>query len=121
MRMSPVSLAIITVLTLFTGFADAKGFVYASAVWETGRFAPAMALKAAAFFMAGIPPYLLALYFLRRQGVVVAELQVMVWFVVTIVGVAVMNGRFFSWGMTDRMVAGLVLAGMLWLMVRVGG
>ncbi|MCB0162194.1 MAG: hypothetical protein KDD83_28850, partial [Caldilineaceae bacterium] len=59
--------------------------------------------------------------FLRRHGLAVAELQVMFWFLITVVGVALMSGRFFAWSMVDRVVAGLVVMGMVWLVVRVGG
>lgn len=121
MRMSLYSLAFIISLTLVTGFTDAKGFVYASAAWEAGQFVPAMALRAFGFFMLGIPAYLIMLYFLQRQGVVAAELQVMLWFVITIIGVALLNGRFMTWAMSERIVAGLVMCGMMWLMVKAGG
>lgn len=121
MRMSPQSLLIIIVLTIITGFTDARGFMHASSMWDERGLVPAVALKAVTYFAIGIPTYMLTLYFLRRQGVVVAELQVMFWFMVTVVGVGVMSGRFLTWGTIDRVVAGMVVAGMIWLVVRVGG
>jgi hypothetical protein len=120
MRMSPQSLFIIIILTFITGFTDARGFMHASAMWNEGGFVPAVAVKAVAYFALGIPMYMATLYFLRRHGVVVAELQVMFWFMVTVIGVGLMSGRFLTWTMADRMVATLVVAGMVWLVVRVG-
>lgn len=120
MRMSLQSLAIIVFLTVITGFADARGFMHASAMWDGGTFVPATAVRAIAYFVVGIPAYMATLYFLRRHGLVVAELQVMVWFLITVVGVALMSGRFFTWNMVDRLVAGVVVIGMIWLVARVG-
>lgn len=120
MRMSLQSLAIIIVLTVITGYADARGFMHASTMWDGDTFIPATAMRAVGYFAIGIPAYLATIYFLRRHGLVVAELQVMIWFLITVVGVALMSGRFAVWSMPDRMVAALVVIGVAWLVVRVG-
>lgn len=121
MRMSPQSLFVIVILTVITGFTDARGFVHVAAMWDGSTFVPGAAAKAVGYFAVGIPAYMATIYFLRRHGLAVAELQVMFWFLITVVGVALMSGRFFAWSMVDRVVAGLVVMGMVWLVVRVGG
>ena len=48
----------------------------------------------------------------RRSGAV--------WFAMTIIGVVIFSGRFFSWPRLEQVVATLVLLGLGWLLVRTG-
>ncbi|MCB0161533.1 MAG: hypothetical protein KDD83_25530, partial [Caldilineaceae bacterium] len=86
--MSPQSLFVIVILTVITGFTDARGFVHVAAMWDGSTFVPGAAAKAVGYFAVGIPAYMATIYFLRRHGLAVAELQVMFWFLITVVGVA---------------------------------
>ena len=43
-----------------------------------------------------------------------------VWFAMTIIGVVIFSGRFFSWPRLEQVVATLVLLGLGWLLVRTG-
>jgi hypothetical protein len=49
-----------------------------------------------------------------------AEIQTLLWFGITIIGVAVLRGRFFSWPSGDQVVAVGVMAGLAWLLARPG-
>ena len=42
----------------------------------------------------------------------------MLWFAMTIIGVIVFSGRFFSWPRLEQGVATLLLLGLAWLLVR---
>ena len=50
-----------------------------------------------------------------------AETQTLVWFAVTIIGVAVLSGHFARWQRVDQVAGALVAAGAAWLLVRTGG
>ena len=53
-------------------------------------------------------------------GVTSAEIQTAPWFAMTIIGVVIFSGRFFSWPRLEQIVATLVLVGLGWLLVRTG-
>ena len=112
------SVLLIVVFTLLSGIGDAAGFVCASRIWSEGRFTWVEALKCLAGFQFGMLMYWLALWKLSEHGIVSAEIQTLGWFVVTIIGVALLSGRIFSWAPLDQAVAGAVLMGVFWLMYR---
>jgi hypothetical protein len=112
------SVFLIAAFTVLSGIGDAAGFIYASRVWNDGRFLWPEALKCIAGFQFGMLMYWLALWKLSAHGVVSVEVQTLFWFIVTIVGVATFNGRIWSWTATDQAVAGGLLLGVAWLMYR---
>jgi hypothetical protein len=62
----------------------------------------------------------ISLKYMARLGVTSAEIQTTVWFAMTIIGVVIFSGRFFSWPRLEQGVATLVLLGLGWLLVRTG-
>lgn len=112
------AIALIAAFTLLSGLGDAAGFIYASRVWSDGRFMWPEAVKCILAFQFGMLMYWCALWKLSAAGIVSAELQTMFWFVVTIVGVALLNGRLVTWAPVDQAVAVVLLLGVGWLMYR---
>ena len=112
------SVLLIATFTILSGLCDGAGFVYASRVWSEGRFVWIEAFKCIAAFQFGMVMYWLALWKLTQHGVESAELQTLFWFVVTIIGVALLSGRVFAWSAIDQAVAGAVLMGVFFLMYR---
>jgi hypothetical protein len=112
------SVALIAFFTALSGFGDAEGFIHASKVWQNGRFVWREALLCIAGFQFGMLMYWLALWKLSGHGIVAVEIQTLFWFVATIVGVALLNGRIISWPAIDQAVAVAVLAGVGWLLYR---
>ena len=55
---------------------------------------------------------------MARLGVTSAEMQTAVWFAMTIIGVVILSGKFFSWPRLEQTIAVLVLIGLGWLLVR---
>ncbi|MBI1763963.1 MAG: hypothetical protein HYR56_21265 [Acidobacteria bacterium] len=108
-------------LTLLSGVCDAQGFVYAARMWQGGALVKAAALRSLLYFLVGMALYLYSLRFLQQFSVVSPELQSLFWFSVTLIGVAVINGRAAQWSSIDRLVAVLVLCGIGWLLLRTGG
>jgi len=62
--------------------------------------------------------YLVALWKLSGHGVVAVEVQTLFWFAATIIGIALLSGRFLSWPTIDKVVAVAVLTGIGWLLFR---
>lgn len=114
-------LALIVVVTLVSGVADAQGFIHASRVWQDGRLVWPELGKSALGFFTGIVMYWISLRFIKALGVMTPESQTLIWFGVTIVGVAIISGKALRWPLADQAVALGVLAGIGWLLFRANG
>ncbi len=112
---------LIIVLTVLSGIGDAYGFTHAALIWQNDRLVWREVLHSAAGFAAGIGVYWLVLKYMIAVGIVSPEIQTIAWFAVTLVGVAVISGKFLGWATLDQVVAVAVLAGIGWLLVRTGG
>jgi len=96
------------------------GFVYAAQIWRQDALSWADLGKSALGWGVGITLYVVSLRYMARLGVTSVEIQTAVWFAMTIIGVVIFSGKFFSWPRLEQMVAVLVLVGLGWLMVRMG-
>ena len=110
-------LSIIIVLTLMSGFADAQGFLHAAHIWEGRNLNWSEVGKSTIGFGTGIILYWIALKYLSAQ-VTAPEIQTMLWFGVTIVGVALVSGKFTHWRLSEQVVACGVVLGIGWLLIR---
>jgi len=114
-------LVLIVAITLLSGIADARGFIHASRIWQNDTLVGAELAKSAAGFLTGIASYWLSLRYMKALGVLSPEVQTVMWFGVTLIGVAVISGRAFRWPLVDQAVALLVLGGIGWLIYRSKG
>jgi hypothetical protein len=110
--------AIVMVLTIISGIGDAQGFLHAARVWRDGVFMWDEVVKSALGFAFGMVLYWIAIRYFQKSGVTIAETQTIVWFAITIVGVAALSGEFLRWRMFDQLVAVTTLGGIGWLMFR---
>jgi hypothetical protein len=111
---------VITGLTVASGLFDSFGFAHAASMWRGGNLVWTELAKSAVGFLVGMLMYWVAVRYLGQAGIVMAEIQTLLWFGVTIVGVAILRGRFFSWPTGDQLVAIGVMAGLAWLLARPG-
>jgi hypothetical protein len=111
---------LVLVLIVLSGFADSLGFVYAAKIWQNGAVSWPDVGRSALGWVGGITLYVFALKYMARLGVTSAEIQTAVWFAMTIIGVVIFSGRFFTWPRLEQIVAALVLVGLGWLLVRTG-
>jgi hypothetical protein len=111
---------IVLVLIVLSGFGDSLGFVYAAKIWREDTISWINVGKSALGWSTGIALYVVSLRFMARAGVTSAEIQTMVWFAMTIIGVVIISGKFFHWPRLDQFIAVCVLTGLGWLMVRTG-
>jgi Na+-transporting NADH:ubiquinone oxidoreductase subunit NqrB len=111
---------LVLVLIVLSGFADSLGFVYAAKIWQAEQLSWPDVGRSALGWAVGITLYVISLKYMARLGVTSAEMQTAVWFAMTIIGVVIFSGRFFSWPRLEQLVATLVLLGLGWLLVRTG-
>ena len=110
--------ALIIAFTVASGAVDALAFSYAAGMWKDGRLIGSTAAKASACFVLGTALYFGALRFLAEAGVVLVEIQTLIWFAATIVGVFVLHGRIIHWQPVEQLVAVNVVLGLGWLISR---
>jgi hypothetical protein len=107
-------------LTVLSGLSDAQGALHAAKVWQEGKIVWLELGKSALGFGAGISLYWIALRYMGELGIVAAEVQVIIWFGVMLIGVGLVSGMFFTWQRVDQGIALLVLVGIIWLSIRTG-
>lgn len=104
-------------LTILSGLMDAKGFNYAPQAWQQGHLRPGVALLAISCFLSGLLLYIVAVRFMQVLGVASVAVQTAIWFVVTAVGVGLLDGSVVHWTRAQQIVAILVVLGLGWLVV----
>ena len=106
---------VVGVLTLASGLLDARGFVYAARAWPQGQLDARMGLAALLSFVGGLTAYILAVRFMQNAGVHGVALQSGIWFVITAVGIAAMDGSIVQWTRTQQAVGVAVAIALCWL------
>jgi hypothetical protein len=100
---------------------DAFGFVHSARVWQEGKPVWVELVKATAGFAVGISAYWFAVRYLNQVGEFAPEAQTLAWFVVTMVGMAMVSRAFFAWQTSEQLVAVSILGSIGWLLLRTGG
>jgi hypothetical protein len=109
------NIVVVALLTLASGLLDARGFVYASRSWPAGELDVKMGLASMASFAGGLMAYILSIKFMHHAGIQGVALQSGIWFVVTAVGIALMDGSISQWTRTQQVVGTLVAVALCWL------
>ena len=109
------NLLVVGLLTVGSGLLDARAFVYASRAWPDGRFDWKTALLSLACFAGGIGLYMIAVKFMQNAGIHGVALQSGIWFVVTAVGIAAMDGTILQWTRLQQVVGVAVAVALCWL------
>ena len=106
---------VVGLLTIASGLLDARGFVYAGKSWPGGDLDPKMGIIALLSFCGGLTAYILAVKFMQNAGIHGVALQSGIWFVVTAVGIAAMDGTLLQWSRTQQCVGLAVAVALGWL------
>ena len=109
------NLVVVGLLTLGSGLLDARGFVYAARAWPEGQLDLKMGLASLLSFAGGVSVYVLAVKFMQSAGIQGVALQSGIWFVVTAVGIAAMDGSLLQWTRTQQVVGVAVAIALGWL------
>ena len=111
------NLAVVGLLTIISGVMDARGFVFASRAWPGGQLDLKIALISLFSFAAGVTAYIVAVKFMQNAGIVGVALQSGIWFVVTAVGIAAMDGSLLQWTRPQQLVGIGVAIALGWLII----
>jgi hypothetical protein len=107
-------------ITVVSGIGDSRGFFHAANMWRHDALVFSEFGKSALGFSIGISTYWIAVKYLNQLGVLSPEIQTLIWFGITIVGVAFISGKFLQWQTIDQIIAVAVLLGIAWLLFRTG-
>ena len=110
-----VNYVVVGLLTIASGLLDARGFVYAARAWPAGQLDLKMALASLAAFAGGVSAYIVAIKFMQNAGIHGVALQSGIWFVVTALGIAAMDGTLVQWTRTQQLVGVAVAIALGWL------
>ena len=106
---------VVGLLTLASGLLDARGFVYAARAWPGGQLDAKMGVASLLSFVGGLTAYILAIRFMQNAGIHGVALQSGIWFVVTAIGIAAMDGTIMQWTRTQQAVGVAVAIALCWL------
>jgi hypothetical protein len=106
---------VVGLLTLASGLLDARGFVYAARAWPQGQLEARTGLASLACFVGGLTAYIASIRFMQNAGVHGVALQSGIWFVVTAIGIALMDGTITQWSRAQQVVGAAVAIALCWL------
>ena len=109
------NLVLVGILTVASGLLDARGFVYAARAWPEGQLDVKMGLASLLSFAGGVSVYVLAVKFMQNAGIHGVALQSGIWFVVTAVGIAAMDGTILQWSRSQQVVGAAIAVALCWL------
>jgi len=109
------NLLVVGLLTVASGLLDARGFLYAGKSWPGGQLDPKMGIISLLSFGGGLTAYILAVKFMQSAGLHGVALQSGIWFVITAVGIAAMDGTLMQWTRTQQIVGVAVAVALGWL------
>jgi len=109
------NLVVVGLLTIASGLLDARGFVYASRAWPGGQLDVKVGLASLFCFVGGLTAYIVAVRFMQNSGISGVALQSGIWFVITAVGIAAMDGTLVQWTRSQQVVGVAVVIALTWL------
>ena len=109
------NLIVVGLLTVGSGLLDARGFVFAARAWPGGQLDPRMGFLSLACFAGGLTAYIVAVKFMQGAGIQGVALQSGIWFVITAVGIAAMDGSILNWTRPQQVVGVAVAVALCWL------
>ena len=109
------NLLVVGLITIASGLLDARGFVFAARAWPDGQLDLKMGLASLVCFVGGLSAYILAIKFMQNAGIQGVALQSSIWFVVTAIGLAAMDGSLLTWTRTQQVVGLGVAVALCWL------
>jgi hypothetical protein len=108
----------VLVLCVLSGLADSQGFVHASEIWRDEGVSWASLGRSSLGFVVGMTAYWISIRFMNRVGLATADLQYVVWFFITLIGVGIATGSLRRWTGIDVAVGVVVVAGLCWLTMK---
>lgn len=103
-------------LMAVTGFVDGQWFSLIPKIWKPHGVDFLIVGKIVILYNLGLLTYIGASHFLVKQGVENALIMTLIWFVATIISLAVISGSFITLNTVDKIIAlaAILLVGLLY-------
>jgi len=105
-------------LLIITGYIDGQAFDKAAQIWQVDKSLTMKTLLITlGIFNIGLLTFFASLFFSEKQGITNSVVLTLVWFVVTIISLAFITGRFFELSVLDKGIslAVVLLIGLLYV------
>lgn len=116
-----INIIVLITLTIISGLGDANGFSHAANIWFKGKIVPAELIRSVIGFTVGIAAYLISIRYFQGFGIITPEIQTIGWMVITIIGVAIIGGKFTRWQTSDQILSVIIIIGLCVLILRTNG
>jgi len=115
------SLSLVVVTVIISGLGEAVGALYASKIWAKDKVSIESVIFSLLGYIVSVGMYWISIKYFQKIGIVSTEIQMLGWFTITIVGIALISGQFLQWKLVDQVIAFCVVLGIGWLFIRTGG
>ena len=116
LRIFHVSAAIFCLLV--ASLADAHAVNYATKVWLNDKIQVTNIVKVFAYYVVSIVPFLYSIRFFNYAISVNASLQILIWFLSTVLFVSIIDRSFFGWHMVDQLLGIVLVIGLGYLAIH---
>ncbi len=103
------SFFLIVFFTILSGLGDSQAFLHSARIWSNGKLIGKEIGFASFGFLVGAIMYWIAIKFMQDIQINAPELQTLLWFIITIIGVAIFSGKFLEWDNINKIISVIVL------------
>lgn len=103
---------------LVASLADAKAVAYATEVWKYDHIQIDRVIRVFVYYLVSIIPFLYSIRFFGYAMTVSPSIQVLIWFLSTVVFIAILDRSFLGWGLVNQVIGLILVVGMSILVYR---
>ncbi len=103
---------------LIASLADAHAVNYATKVWISGKFQLGNILRVFSYYLVSIIPFVYSIKFFSYELSISPSIQVLVWFLSTVLFISIIDKSFFGWNRIDQLLGILLVIGLSVLAYR---
>jgi hypothetical protein len=116
--MNAVHIALGIFCLLVASLADARAVAHATQSWHSDQIQIGHVIKVFAYYLVSIVPFLYSIRFFGYAVTVSPSIQVLIWFLSTVVFIAILDKSFFGWGIVNQIIGLALVIGMATLVYR---
>lgn len=103
---------------LIASLADARAVAHATEAWKNDQIQVGHIIRVFAYYLVSIIPFLYSIRFFGYAVTVSPSIQVLLWFLSTVVFIAILDRSFLSWGGLNQVLGLMLIVGMAVLVYR---
>ena len=116
--MNIINIALGIFCLLIASLADAKAVAHATEAWKYDHVQVGHVIKVFSYYIVSILPFLYSIRFFGYAMTVSPSIQVLIWFLSTVVFIAILDRSFLGWGLVNQVIGLILVVGMSILVYR---